>query len=163
MFHVYAEAISWMDGWIWWLWLELCSTNLNKYFFFLILLCPYIHHLCEIKVRKKKQNAKEVLHTSLKDRLTIYCWVFCCCFAPYCYEGVQLRPLTGEKYVLYFFFSLRTHDGWWLKATQHIPYTQKKKSVSIYQLKEKNVIQQLIWTPFGSRHKLAPRNIQCSF
>lgn len=26
----------------------------------------------------------------------------------------------------------------------------------------KNVIQQLIWTPFGSRHKLAPSNIQRS-
>lgn len=34
--------------------------------------------------------------------------------------------------------------------------THKKKST-----KRKNVIQQLIWTPFGSRHKLAPRNIQC--
>lgn len=152
MFHVYAEAISWMDGY------DDCGLNfapqisINNFFSSLFLF-PYI----PIYVKLKWENAKEVFHTSLKDLLTIYC---CCCLV-YCYEGVQLRPLTGEKYVCifikyrnnnekkYFFFSLSS-----LMIESHTVHTKKYT-------KRKNVIQQLIWTPFGSRHKLAPRNIQC--
>lgn len=158
---------GWMDGY------DDCGLNfapqisINNFFlsFFFILLCPYISTIYvklkwEKKSKKCKRSASYITQRSSDNLLLgIVAASLRIVMKEFNWGHLQAKNMCC---VSSSHFELTMADDW----KPHSTYRTHKKKIyekCIYLLKEKNVIQQLIWTPFGSRHKLAPSNIQCSF